>query len=196
MSEPTRNCQAITKAGTPCKNAARPGSDYCYVHRSQAQATAAAASAAINELAAEIQQEAPAYQPPPFSPQALLALVQENLRRVTSDVHLPVVEELVNNLKGTKPEDLVDPETWKGLWYILNYTAQAESKQALEQLEQRIAALPGGQTLVDLKNNLEGASPSDLLDVNTWKGAWVVLTSAVQAQAEELQKNLAGKAKK
>ena len=117
-------------------------------------------------------------------------MVQENLRRVTGEIHLPIVEELVNNLKDTKPEDLIDPETWKGLWYILNYTAQAESKQVLEQLEQRIAALPGGQTVLDLKGNLEGTSPADLLDPSTWKGAWVVVNSAVRAQAEELQKNL------
>ena len=196
MSDQERRCQAVTKAGAPCKNAARPASDYCHVHRSQEQAATTTAAAAINELAAEIQQDAPTYQPPPFSLQGLLAMVQENLRRVTGEIHLPIVEELVNNLKDTKPEDLIDPETWKGLWYILNYTAQAESKQVLEQLEQRIAALPGGQTVLDLKGNLEGTSPADLLDPSTWKGAWVVVNSAVRAQAEELQKNLASKGKK
>jgi hypothetical protein len=198
MSTPDRLCQATTKAGAPCKNSPRAGSDYCYIHRNFEQPTAAppvTAAAAINELAQEIQQDAPSYQPPPFSPQALLAMVQETFQRVTGDIHLPIVEELMNNLKGTKPEDLVDPETWKGLWYILNYTAQAESKQALEQLEQRIAALPGGQTVLDLKSNLQGTSPADLLDVNTWKGAWVVLNAAVRAQAEELQKNLMSKGK-
>ena len=193
MSEAERHCQATTKAGTPCKNSARAGSQYCHVHRNLEQPDSAAA--AIEQLAAEIKQDAPAFQPPPFSPQALLALVQENLKRVTGEIHLPIVEELINNLKGTKPEDLVDPETWKGLWYILNYTAQAESKQVLEKLEQQIAALPGGQSVLDFKNNLEGTSPADLLDINTWKGAWVVVNSAVWAQADELQRNLTGKGK-
>ena len=166
---------------------------YCYIHRAQEESITAAA--AIDQIAAEIKQDAPAFQPPPFSPQALLTMVQENLKRITGEVHLPIVEELINNLKGTRPEDLVDPETWKGLWYILNYTAQAESKQALERLEKQIATLPGGQTMIDLKSNLEGTSPAELLDINTWKGAWVVINSAVWAQAEELQRNLAGKGK-
>ena len=193
MSELERRCQATTKAGAPCRNVAQANSHYCYIHRAQEEPITAAA--AIDQIAAEIKQDAPAFQPPPFSPQALLTMVQENLKRITGEVHLPIVEELINNLKGTRPEDLVDPETWKGLWYILNYTAQAESKQALERLEKQIATLPGGQTMIDLKSNLEGTSPADLLDINTWKGAWVVINSAVWAQAEELQRNLAGKGK-
>ncbi len=28
----TARCRALTKAGKPCKNAARPGSSYCRVH--------------------------------------------------------------------------------------------------------------------------------------------------------------------
>ena len=27
------------------------------------------------------------------------------------------------NLEGTSTSDLLDPQTWQGLWYILNYTA-------------------------------------------------------------------------
>ena len=195
MSDQQRLCQAVTKAGTPCKNAARAGSAFCYVHRSQEAAAAAPATspaAAINELAAEIKQTAPAYQPPPYSPQALLALVQETVHRITGDIRLPLVEELMNNLKGTKPEDLVDPETWKGLWYILNYTAQAQSKQALDAALEQLAKLPGGETLLLVKSTVESASPKDLLDINTWKGALVIANAAMQAQANEVKRRVLG----
>jgi len=194
MNDDVRPCKAMTKAGTPCKNVAQQESDYCYAHRSLAakgiDAQVQETIAGVNKLAAELKKEAPAYQPPPFSPQALLAMLQQNADRLASRV--PGFDDLRRNLQGTKPEDLVDPETWKGLWYILNYTAQVQSKQALEKIEQGLAALPGGQTLISLKSGLEGTSPKDLLDLETWKGAWIVANAVVMAQADELKRKVLG----
>lgn len=194
MSDDVRPCKATTKAGMPCKNMALAGSDYCYTHRGlapkavdpQVQATIAG----VNKLADELKKDSPAYQPPPFSPQALLALLQQNAERLAARV--PGFEELRRNLHGTKPEDLVDPDTWKGLWFILNYTAQAQSKQALEKIEQGLGALPGGQTLLSLKSGLEGTSPKDLLDLETWKGAWIIANAVVMTQADELKRKVLG----
>lgn len=208
MSESARICQATTKLGAPCKNKAQPGSKYCAVHRQlnteaaetpiadgpvmeapAAQAPAAAIDA-VNQVAEELRQATPAYQPPPYSPQALLGLLQQNAERLADKV--PVLGELRHNLEGTKPEDLVDPETWKGLWYILNYTAQAQSKQALDAVVERLARLPGGDALLLVKSTVESASPKDLLDLNTWKGALVIVNAAVQAQANEVKRRVLG----
>jgi hypothetical protein len=149
-----------------------------------------AAIAAVNQLAEELHAVAPRYEPPPYSPQALVALLQQSAEKLAGKV--PVLGELYHNLEGTKPEDLVDPETWKGLWYILNYTAQAQSKQTIDAVVERLARLPGGGTLLIVKSQIESTSPKDLLDVETWKGAWVILNAAVQAQANEVKRRVLG----
>lgn len=194
MSEAARTCQATTKLGAPCKNKVQPGSRYCAVHRQlsahKAEAPVAAAVGSINQVAEELRQSAPAYQPPPYSPQAFLALLQQNAEQLAGKV--PVLGELRHNLEGTKPEDLVDPETWKGLWYILNYTAQAQSKQALDAAVERLARLPGGDTLLLVKSAIEDASPKDLLDLDTWRGAWVIVNAAVLVHANEVKRRVLG----
>lgn len=203
MNESPRVCQATTKLGARCKNKAQEGSKYCAVHRQLsarpadapvADAPVASPSpetiAGVNQVAEELRKAAPAYQPPPYSPQALLALLQQNAERLADKA--PILGELRRNLEGTKPEDLVDPETWKGLWYILNYTAQVQSKHALDGVVERLAKLPGGDALLLVKSTIESASPKDLLDINTWKGALVIVNAAVQAQAHEVKRRMLG----
>lgn len=63
------------------------------------------------------------------------------------------------------------------------YTAQVQSKQAIDAAVERLARLPGGDTLLVVKSQIESTSPRDLLDFDTWVGAWVILNAAVQAQA-------------
>jgi len=194
MSESARICQATTKLGAPCKNRAQEGSKYCAVHRQlsarQEAERVKEAIGGVNQVAEELRQATPAYQPPPYSPQALLALLQQNAERLAGKA--PVLGELWRNLEGTKPEDLVDPETWKGLWYILNYSAQVQSKQALDAVVEQLAKLPGGDTLLLVKSTIESASPKDLLDIQTWKGALVIVNAAVQAQANEVKRRVLG----
>lgn len=194
MSESARTCHATTKLGAPCKNKPQTGSKYCAVHRQlsarQEEERVKAAIDDVNQVAEELRQAAPAYQPPPYSPQALLALLQQSAERLADKA--PILGELRRNLEGTKPEDLVDPETWKGLWYILNYSAQVQSKQALDAVVERLARLPGGDTLLLVKSTIESASPKDLLDIETWKGALVIVNAAVQAHANEVKRRVLG----
>lgn len=207
MPDERKPCAATTKSGAPCKNKAQPGSDYCYTHRSLAVKTppppkpeaASAQSPQFNALLQELDQlvnelraQIPEYMPPPFSPQALIGLLKENLHRFTPEFQLDIVRQLKSNLEGTTPQDLIDPETWKGMWYILNYSMQTQSKALSEHLYERIAGLPGVALLTDLKHNLEGASPKDLLDLDTWKGAWYILNYSLKAQAEEMKRKLLG----
>lgn len=102
-----------------------------------------------------------------------------------------LIKDIIRNLEGTKPEDLLDPETWKGLWYILNYTLEMRSKELLQQVADRISAIPGMDMIVQLGVSV-WESPRDLLDVETWKGGVVVLNAAVQVQMEELKKLVFG----
>jgi len=206
MAEASKPCAATTKRGAPCKNSAQPGSAYCYVHRNLAVATPIQAPAPavipsthfneliseLNEVMQELRAQIPDYTPPDFSPQALVALLRENLHRFKPEMQLDIVRQLKANLEGTSPKDLVDPETWKGMWYILNYSIGLQSEALKERLSTRLAALPGVATLTDLCSNLEGASPKDLLDVDTWKGAWYILNHSLRHQAGEIKRKLLG----
>jgi len=211
MAEEGKLCAATTKRGAPCKNGAQSGADYCYVHRNLAVAVPAAAAPSpadpqtpsasphfnelvreLNEVMHELHAQIPDYTPPDFSPSALVALLRENLHRFTPEVQLDIARQLKANLEGTSPKDLVDPETWKGMWYILNYSIGLQSEALKDRLATRLAALPGVATLTDLRNNLEGASPKDLLDVDTWKGAWYILNHSLRHQAGEIKRKLLG----
>ena len=122
----------------------------------------------------------------------LVALVKSNLERFTPDMQVEILSELRRNLEGTSPGDLVDPDTWKGLWYVLNYTVQAQSMSAIESVYTRLADLPGMALLSDLKGNLEGTSPKEFLDPETWKGMWMIMNYTIQATAADLKRKLEG----
>ena len=42
---------------------------------------------------------------------------------MTPDMRLGL-RDLQNQLAGRFPRDFFDPDTWKGLWFLLNYTWQ------------------------------------------------------------------------
>lgn len=146
----------------------------------------------LNSLAAELQRKQPSFKAPEFSAGGMVSLLKRNLERFTPDMQVEIVSELRRNLEGTSPKDLIDPETWKGLWYILNYTAQAQSKSALAAVGQRLSALPGMNVAVDLKNNLEGTSPKDLVDPETWKGMFLIMNYSTRATAADIKRKLLG----
>ncbi len=211
-SAATQPCQAITKAGQPCKNSARPDSAFCYVHRNQevvqveAEAEPAPADRAgisgrpefravvaeLNELADELRKLIPAYSAPPFSPEGLLRLLRDNIDRMTPEMRLGLLRDLQSNLEGASPRDFFDPETWKGLWYLLNYSLQNEAVVIREKLAGRLANIPGASALADMQGMLQGASPRDLLVLETWKGMWYMLNYTVQSQVEEVRRRVRG----
>ena len=145
----------------------------------------------LNELAEELKRTAK-YSPPPFSAHAMANMLTENMGKLAPDLQVPILSELKQNLEGTKPEDLLNPDTWKGMWYILNYTAQAQSEQLKTKLSDRLAAIPGASVIFDLKSSFEGAKPSDFLDINTWKGVAFILDHTLRTQAKEVKKKLLG----
>jgi 1-acyl-sn-glycerol-3-phosphate acyltransferase len=72
------------------------------------------------ELIGRVQAMSPGYQPPPFSPRRLLKLIEENLQHMSPANRLGVLQKL----RSAISEDAFDVDTWKGLWYMLNYSLQ------------------------------------------------------------------------
>jgi 1-acyl-sn-glycerol-3-phosphate acyltransferase len=63
------------------------------------------------------------YQTPPYSPQALIRLLEENAARFQPEFLKSVLTKLRENVNS----DLLDVDTWKGIWYIVNYQLQAQA---------------------------------------------------------------------
>lgn len=132
-------CQATTQAGTQCKNASLPSSDFCRIHQPEPEEEAVPDEAQVEDLSGEdlrrelvdeldrlierVRSAKPDYSPPPFSPSRLLGLIEENLGRFSPEMGL----EILKKLRGAINEDLFDVDTWKGLWYVLNYTLEYQA---------------------------------------------------------------------
>ncbi|MCA9940450.1 MAG: hypothetical protein KC418_17550 [Anaerolineales bacterium] len=203
MSDESQQCQGITRAGTQCKNNARPHSSYCHIHQTlDAAADPKPATPEqeafrqlvqeLNQVAAEVQALVEGYTPPPFTPQGMLALLKENLHRFTPEARLQIVRELQQSFEGASPRDLLDLDTWKGMWFLLNYSVQNQTEPLRESVRQQLMRLPGAATFADLQQMFEGATPKDLLDIDTWKGMWFLVNYSLQNQAQQVKRRLLG----
>ena len=70
----------------------------------------------FEELAGRLRALHPGYNPPPFSPQRLLELLSEGDKHIPSALKFGLLEKV----RGFVGEDLLDADTWKGMWYVLN----------------------------------------------------------------------------
>lgn len=219
MSNEAPLCTATTKAGTPCKNRAQAGMTVCRIHakvtepatdgpaaeadeptpeqRHQFEATIAE----INRLAKKLQEMAPGYVPPAFSPTELARLLKENMERFTPEMRLDILRDLQTGLSGPSAKDLLDLDTWKGLWYLLNYSAEKQSRTLFTEMRQVVgslpgmgllASLPGASTVSEVMNMLEGSSPRDFMDVDTWKGIWYIVNYSLKYEMDEMRKRIMG----
>ena len=144
MSEESRiRCVAVTKAGNPCRNVAQVGMVYCYVHRGRAGAAepAGETEARVNELieeldglVAELKATVPQEDVSPYSPLRLLALLRQNLKSLTPEMQLSVLE----SFEGMTKEDLLDVDTWKGLAYMMSYSARFQADQLKEKMNENL----------------------------------------------------------
>ena len=68
-----------------------------------------------------------------YSLQAQAATVRDPvIDRIMDFPGADLLAELRHNLSGTTVRDLVDPDTWKGLWYIAAYTVQTKLQELRE----------------------------------------------------------------
>jgi 1-acyl-sn-glycerol-3-phosphate acyltransferase len=63
------------------------------------------------------------YTAPPFSASRLVELLRENLEKLSPDMAVGAIE----RLRTTISEDLLNIETWKGIWFILNYSLDMQA---------------------------------------------------------------------
>jgi 1-acyl-sn-glycerol-3-phosphate acyltransferase len=151
--EVTRSrCAGITKAGLPCKNLALLESEYCRVHQpkldeqhfvdnqDQVEPTQEGVApdgagqiseeelmselvAELDELILRLKEVTPDYSPPPFTPRRLIKLIRENFRYCPPEIRLGILAKLRQSIG----EDYFDIDTWKGLWYMINYSLEYQS---------------------------------------------------------------------
>ncbi len=221
MSDQSPNrCAATTKAGNPCKNYAVEGSDYCHVHqkaqqRGEPEPTNEAEAeflnrkkqllAELDELVAELKTAVPKTAASPYNPLQMLTYLRQNLSKLTPEMQLGILE----NFRGMSREDLMDIETWKGMAYMLNYSARFQASQLRDKMNEQLPTPLQPDTMLNfvktnidrftpeaakgIMDSLQGASREDLMDPETWKGLWYMLNYSVQFQAEQLKQKLKGK---
>lgn len=59
----------------------------------------------------------PDFVEPPYSKEELSVLLDEHIDEISSDYNRPIFEKVRSYIR----EDILDPDTWRGLWYMLNY---------------------------------------------------------------------------
>ncbi|MCO5192383.1 MAG: SAP domain-containing protein [Anaerolineae bacterium] len=149
----------------------------------------------LNEVVEELQETVDGYDPPPYSRQALLNLLRENMVKFTPDMRIGILRELKQVSAGMSPQDILDPDTWKGMWFLLNYTAHSkaeELQQSVSGLGALVQQLPGGETLVGLGQIAQNIGPRDLLEVDTYRGIWFLASYTAQSKAQELKQMVLG----
>ena len=107
-------------------------------------------------------------------------------------MRLGLLRDLQANLQGASPRDFFDPDTWKGLWFLLNYTWQTEASALKDTLAAQLGRLPGAGAVANLGGMLQGSSPRDLLEIDTWKGVWFLLNYTLQAQVADVKRRVLG----
>ncbi len=142
--------------------------------------------AELNELASELRLIEPHFRPPSYSPQRMKNLLAENLNRFTPET----VKGLQESLEGATLDDFKDIETWKGVWFTINYLIKLEATERTSMVAERLAHLPGVSTLADLKEMLKDTPPEEFLDPETWKGVWYLVNYEVRQVAGGVKKRV------
>ena len=209
-------CSATTKAGNQCKNYAREGSAYCHVHQGLAKTAVSSAGSAdrleglvdeldglVSDLKTTLGKEA---KPRDASisdyPLRMLTLIRDMADRLAPDVQLGMLE----SFEGMTVEDAMDLDTWKGMAYMLSYSARFQAEQARDKMNESLPEPLQPNTMMrfvkgnvdrfapevakELLANFEGATKEDLLDPDTWKGVWYMMNYSLQFQAEQMKQRL------
>lgn len=76
----------------------------------------------VDRLVERMHELNPEYTPPPFSPQGLVGALERNIRHFTPGV----LESLQQKMRSSVSSDLFDVDTWKGIWYVVNYSLEEQ----------------------------------------------------------------------
>ncbi len=143
-SEDEARCIAVTRAGSRCKNQVSDGSEYCHIHRpvpvtstvkssnggSPPDAPAAESQneellrkqlmAELDALIMRVKALSPEYEPPAFTPRRMVEVMDQQAENLAPAFALNMLQRLRRSIN----KDLLDAETWKGIWYMVNYTLE------------------------------------------------------------------------
>ena len=212
MSEDVKvRCAATTKSGNQCKNYALDGQTYCHIHQ-KAEAVEADASqeeikrlvGELDELIAELKASIPQASGSTYTPLRLINMLRENVGKLPPELGLGILE----NFEGMTVDDLKDVETWKGMAYMLSYSAKFQAGQARERMNETLPDPFKPGTVIkfvkknvdrfapgiakDILANFEGATKEDFLDPDTWKGVWYMLDYSLKFQLEQMKEKVSG----
>jgi hypothetical protein len=207
-------CAATTKAGNQCRNSAQTGQAFCHIHARQAPTEPAPAEPENGELRqlvdeldallADLKKSLPESGDSLYSPLQFLTALRQNLSKLSPDVR----SGLLQNFEGMTREDLLDLETWKGMAYMMSYSARFQADQTREKMNEVLPTPLKPDTWInffkknldkitpsvakDIAQNLQGATKEDLMDPDTWKGVWYMLDYSLRFQAEQFKQKLTG----
>lgn len=68
--------------------------------------------------------------PPPLQPDTTIGLVKQVLDKFTPEIAKNIME----TLQGATREDLMDLDTWRGVWTMLNYSLQFQFNQLRDRV--------------------------------------------------------------
>lgn len=77
-------------------------------------------AAELDGLIGRMQELDPHYSPPPFSPQSFVGFIEKSIQHLAPGLRLEILEKL----RHTLSEDVFDLDTWKGIWYLVNYNVK------------------------------------------------------------------------
>lgn len=77
----------------------------------------------LDELIERLQAINPDYTPPAFTPQRMIELVRQNLSRFSPEMALAVLGKMRESISS----DFLDVDTWKGIWYMVNYSLDSQA---------------------------------------------------------------------
>ena len=155
--------------------------------------------AEIDDLVSELRTAVPESGAAAYSPMLFLSYIKQSLSKLTPDVQLDILE----SFAGMTREDAMDIETWKGMAYMMSYSARFQAGQVKEKLNETLPAPLQPDTTIhfmrqtvdrftpEIASNIletfQGATREDLLDMETWKGVWTMLTYSLQFQVNAVK---------
>ncbi len=77
-------------------------------------------AAELDNLIGRMKELDPDYSPPPFSPQGFINFIEKSVQHLAPGLRL----EVLGKIRGVLTEDVFDLETWKGIWYLVNYNVK------------------------------------------------------------------------
>jgi len=80
-------------------------------------------AAELDQLIERVKATSPDYQPPKFTPRGMIQLISDNLERLPGELQ----HSILTRLRAAITQDFFDLDTWRGVWYMLNYTLEYQA---------------------------------------------------------------------